>query len=161
LTGPRLPRRLACRRRAWSAPAPPFGSTSPPADESPRAPTTAPCRHATAPFAARRSYPHIFVTAGLHDSRVGYWEPAKWVAKLRALKTDGRLLLLRTEMGAGHFSVTGRFDALYDSARELAFRFKVFGMEGTPPLPGTGPKDGGTAGAVVAKPLPPAAAMPL
>lgn len=48
------------------------------------------------------------VTAGLHDPRVGYWEPAKLVAKLRELKTDNNLLLLKTEMGAGHFSVTGR-----------------------------------------------------
>lgn len=48
------------------------------------------------------------VTAGLHDPRVGYWEPAKLVARLRELKTDKNLLLLKTEMGAGHFSVTGR-----------------------------------------------------
>ena len=54
------------------------------------------------------SYPNMLVTAGLHDPRVGYWEPAKWVARLRAAKTDGNLLLLKTEMGAGHFSVTGR-----------------------------------------------------
>lgn len=54
------------------------------------------------------SYPHILVTAGLHDPRVGYWEPAKLVARLRAAKTDGRLLLFKCELGAGHFSVTGR-----------------------------------------------------
>lgn len=55
-----------------------------------------------------QAYPNILVTAGLHDPRVGYWEPAKLVAKLRELKTDSNLLLLKTEMGAGHFSVTGR-----------------------------------------------------
>lgn len=55
-----------------------------------------------------QAYPNILVTAGLHDPRVGYWEPAKLVARLRELKTDSNLLLLKTEMGAGHFSVTGR-----------------------------------------------------
>ena len=50
----------------------------------------------------------MLVTAGLQDPRVGYWDPAKWVAKLRARKTDGNLLLLKTQMKAGHFSVTGR-----------------------------------------------------
>lgn len=55
-----------------------------------------------------QDYPNILVTAGLHDPRVGYWEPAKLVARLRELKTDNNLLLLKTEMGAGHFSVTGR-----------------------------------------------------
>lgn len=56
-----------------------------------------------------RRYPNILVTAGLHDPRVGFWEPAKLVARLRELKTDDNLLLLKTEMGAGHFSVTGRY----------------------------------------------------
>jgi oligopeptidase B len=56
-----------------------------------------------------QAYPNILVTAGLHDPRVGYWEPAKLVARLRELKTDSNLLLLKTEMGAGHFSVTGRW----------------------------------------------------
>jgi oligopeptidase B len=50
----------------------------------------------------------MLVTAGLHDPRVGYWEPAKFVAKLRAHKTNNKMLLMRTDMGAGHFRVTGR-----------------------------------------------------
>lgn len=61
------------------------------------------------PPALPRSYPNLLVTAGLNDPRVGYWEPAKFVAKLRAAKTDDNLLLLKTDMGAGHFSVTGRW----------------------------------------------------
>jgi hypothetical protein len=88
-------------------------------------------------FSMRR-YPNLFVTAGLQDQRVGYWEPAKWVAKLRATKTDSNLLLLKTEMGAGHFSVTGRFDGLNDTVLEYAFLLKATGREGVAPLPGTG-----------------------
>ncbi|KAG2423507.1 hypothetical protein HXX76_015255 [Chlamydomonas incerta] len=84
-------------------------------------------------------YPHILAIAGLHDPRVGYWEPAKFVAKLRELKTDRNLLLLKTEMGAGHFSVTGRFERLKEVAFEFAFLFKVLGMMDKPladgPLP--------------------------
>jgi oligopeptidase B len=68
--------------------------------------------HPFLPLALCYRYPNILVTAGLHDPRVGYWEPAKWVAKLRASKTDDNLLLLKTEMGAGHFSVTGRWVAM-------------------------------------------------
>jgi oligopeptidase B len=59
----------------------------------------------------------MLVTAGLNDPRVAYWEPAKWVAKLRALKHDGRPLLLQTQMGAGHSGPSGR----YESWREEAF----------------------------------------
>ena len=66
-------------------------------------------------------YPAIFVTAGLNDPRVAYWEPAKWVAKLRATKTDDRLLVLKTEMGAGHGGPSGRYDAWRDEALVLAF----------------------------------------
>jgi oligopeptidase B len=66
-------------------------------------------------------YPAIFVTAGLNDPRVAYWEPAKWVAKLRATKTDDRLLLLKTEMGAGHGGPSGRYDAWRDEAQVIAF----------------------------------------
>jgi oligopeptidase B len=62
-------------------------------------------------------YPAILVTAGLNDPRVSYWEPAKWVAKLRATKTDHRPLLLQTQMGAGHSGPSGR----YESWREEAF----------------------------------------
>jgi oligopeptidase B len=66
-------------------------------------------------------YPAMLVTAGLHDPRVQYWEPAKWVAKLRAHRTDGRLLVLRTEMDSGHSGPSGRYDAWRDEAFVLAF----------------------------------------
>ncbi|HTW07926.1 MAG TPA: S9 family peptidase [Acidimicrobiales bacterium] len=66
-------------------------------------------------------YPATFVTAGLNDPRVGYWEPAKWVAKLRATKTDHNPLVLRTEMGAGHGGPSGRYDTWRDEARIQAF----------------------------------------
>jgi protease II len=66
-----------------------------------------------------KDYPHLLVTAGLHDPRVAYWEPAKWVARLRARKTDANRLLLRTNMAAGHGGASGRWDFL----REVAFRY--------------------------------------
>ena len=66
-------------------------------------------------------YPPILVTAGLNDPRVTYWEPAKYVAKLRTLKTDSNWLLLKTNMGAGHRGQSGRFDALKEVAEEYAF----------------------------------------
>jgi oligopeptidase B len=66
-------------------------------------------------------YPAILVTAGLNDSRVSYWEPAKWVAKLRATKTDDGLIVLKTELGAGHGGPSGRYDAWRDEALVLAF----------------------------------------
>lgn len=84
-----------------------------------------------------QDYPHILVTAGLHDPRVGYWEPAKLVAKLRELKTDNNLLLFKCEMGAGHFSVTGRFERLKETAFEYAFLLKTAGMLDSKPLPGS------------------------
>jgi oligopeptidase B len=68
-----------------------------------------------------QDYPALLVTAGLHDSQVQYWEPAKWVAKLRATKTDDNLLLLRTDMSAGHGGASGRLAALEDIAFEYAF----------------------------------------
>ena len=68
---------------------------------------------------AAADYPNILVTAGLNDPRVAYWEPAKWTARLRARKTDGNRLLLRTNMGAGHGGASGRYDYL----REVAFKF--------------------------------------
>ncbi|WP_420128964.1 S9 family peptidase [Longimicrobium sp.] len=67
----------------------------------------------------RKAYPTMLVTTGLNDPRVAYWEPAKWVARLRAMKTDDNPLLLRTNMGAGHGGSSGRYDAL----RETAFRY--------------------------------------
>jgi oligopeptidase B len=74
-----------------------------------------------------KPYPPILALAGLTDPRVTYWEPAKWVARLRALKTDDNLLLLRTNMDAGHAGAAGRFDALKENAIELAFALKVTG----------------------------------
>jgi oligopeptidase B len=68
-----------------------------------------------------KQYPAILATAGLNDPRVGYHEPAKWVAKLRALKSDDRMLLLKTEMGSGHGGPSGRYDLWRDQAFMLAF----------------------------------------
>jgi oligopeptidase B len=76
-----------------------------------------------------RTYPSMLVTAGMGDHRVHYWEPAKWVARLRALKTDDNLLLLRTDFRSGHFGPSGRFDYLREFAFELAFIFDVLGIE--------------------------------
>ena len=67
------------------------------------------------------AYPPMLVTAGLNDPRATYWEPAKYVAKLRTLKTDDNLLLLKTNMGAGHGGKSGRFDSLREVAEEYAF----------------------------------------
>jgi oligopeptidase B len=66
-------------------------------------------------------YPNMFITTGLHDSQVQYWEPAKWVAKLRVNKTDKNILLLNTNMDAGHGGASGRFEALKELAKEFAF----------------------------------------
>jgi oligopeptidase B len=77
-----------------------------------------------------QDYPPLLVTAGLNDPRVTYWEPAKWVAKLRATRTDDNLLLLKTEFGAGHGGMSGRYQALKDVALEYAFVLKGFGMAG-------------------------------
>jgi oligopeptidase B len=70
---------------------------------------------------AKAHYPPLLVTAGLNDPRVTYWEPAKWVAKLRKLKTDDNVLLLKTNMEAGHGGKSGRFVALREVAEEFAF----------------------------------------
>ena len=68
-----------------------------------------------------KDYPHMLVTTGLHDSQVQYWEPAKWVARLRAKKTDDNLLLLKTNMSAGHGGASGRFDRYRETALVYAF----------------------------------------
>ena len=72
-----------------------------------------------------KSYPNLLVTTGLHDSQVQYWEPAKWVAKLRDLKTDDKLLLLKTNMDFGHSGASGRFEAYREIALEYAFLLKL------------------------------------
>jgi len=68
-----------------------------------------------------QKYPNMYVSTGLHDSQVQYWEPAKWVAKLRALKTDNNVLFLDTNMDAGHGGASGRFEALKELAKEYSF----------------------------------------
>ena len=81
-----------------------------------------------------QAYPPLLVTAGLNDPRVTYWEPAKWVARLREMKTDGNELLLKTNMGAGHGGKSGRFQSLHETAEEFAFILwqmgKASGQEG-------------------------------
>ncbi len=76
-----------------------------------------------------QSYPPMLVTAGLNDPRVTYWEPAKWVARLREFKTDDNLLLLKTNMGAGHGGKSGRFESLKETAEEFAFILWQLGVE--------------------------------
>jgi len=75
-----------------------------------------------------QDYPPMLVTAGLNDPRVTYWEPAKWVAKLRETKTDDNVLLLKTNMGAGHGGKSGRWNSLYETAEETAFLLWQLGM---------------------------------
>ena len=74
-----------------------------------------------------RDYPHILVTAGLNDPRVAYWEPAKWIARLRARKTDGNRLVLKVNMGAGHGGASGRYDFLREVAFKYAFLLEALG----------------------------------
>ena len=75
----------------------------------------------------RKTIRRSWRSAGLTDPRVTYWEPAKWVAKLRATKTDDNLLVLRTNMDAGHGGAAGRFDRLHETAFATAFALKVAG----------------------------------
>jgi oligopeptidase B len=73
----------------------------------------------------RQNFPNLLVTAGLNDPRVSYWEPAKWVAKLRALKKDNNLLLLKTNMSAGHGGASGRYEKFKETALDYAFLLKT------------------------------------
>jgi len=76
-----------------------------------------------------KDYPNMLVTTGLHDSQVQYWEPAKWVAKLRDMKTDKNLLLLHTNMDAGHGGASGRFKVHKETAMEYAFMLMLVGID--------------------------------
>jgi oligopeptidase B len=86
--------------------------------------------HSYSPYdnVKRQAYPPMLVTAGLNDPRVTYWEPAKWVARLREMKTDDNVLLLKTNMGAGHGGKSGRFESLRETAEEFAFILWQFGL---------------------------------
>ena len=77
----------------------------------------------------KKAYPNMLVTTGLHDSQVQYFEPAKWVAKLREMKTDSNYILLYTNMDAGHGGASGRYKVLKDRAREFAFLFALEGIK--------------------------------
>lgn len=77
-----------------------------------------------------QDYPNMLVTTGLHDSQVQYWEPAKWVAKLRDMKTDSNSLYLKTNMDAGHGGASGRFESLKEDAEEYAFLLDLEGISG-------------------------------
>ena len=75
-----------------------------------------------------RDYPHVLVTTGMHDSQVQFWEPAKYVAKMRALKTDDNRLILKTNMEAGHGGATGRFKRHKETALDYAFLLDLAGV---------------------------------
>ena len=75
-----------------------------------------------------QNYPNMLITGGLNDSQVGFHEPAKFAAKVRAMKTDNNIVLLRTNMKSGHGGATGRFDALKETALEVAFILNRVGI---------------------------------
>ena len=72
-----------------------------------------------------KNYPHILITTGLHDSQVQYWEPAKWTARLREMKTDTNILIFKTDMSSGHGGASGRFESLKEDSLEYAFLMKL------------------------------------
>jgi oligopeptidase B len=76
-----------------------------------------------------RDYPPLLITAGLNDPRVQYWEPAKWTARLRTVKTGDAPLLLKTDMSSGHSGLTDRYDELGEAAFEYAFILSRFGID--------------------------------
>ena len=76
-----------------------------------------------------KAYPNILITTGLNDSQVQYWEPAKWAARLRAMKTDNNILLLRTDLEVGHGGKSGRFESLKLMALEYAFFLDLEGIK--------------------------------
>lgn len=88
---------------------------------------------------AAQPYPAIYVSAGLNDPRVTYWEPAKWVARLRATKTDDNVLVLHTEMEAGHGGASGRYKALVEVAERLAFTIRALGLPERATMPASAP----------------------
>jgi oligopeptidase B len=77
---------------------------------------------------AAQAYPTMLIRTSLNDSQVMYWEPAKYVAKLRAMKTDKNPLVFKINMGAGHGGASGRYDALKDTAFDYAFVLSQFGI---------------------------------
>lgn len=79
----------------------------------------------------KKAYPTMLITAGLNDPRVSYWEPAKWAAKLRVMKTDNNPLLLKINMGAGHFGASGRYERIKETAFDYAFLLHALGLAGS------------------------------
>ena len=77
-----------------------------------------------------QAYPSMLIEVSLNDSQVPYWEGAKWAAKLRAMKTDSRPLLLKTNMGAGHGGASGRYDAIREAAFTYAYILWQMGLSG-------------------------------
>jgi oligopeptidase B len=75
----------------------------------------------------RKAYPNLLITTGLHDSQVQYWEPAKWIAKLREYKTDDNILIMDCNMETGHGGASGRFETLKETAMEYAFLLMLKG----------------------------------
>ncbi len=78
---------------------------------------------------AAKDYPNMFITTGLHDSQVQYWEPAKWLAKLRDMKTNDTILIMECNMDTGHGGASGRFEALKETAKDFAFLFMLEGID--------------------------------